>query len=182
MGGMFKIEYRDISVEKVSEEDGPEILGYDTVHTVVNSSYTQSMSVMGREMNQRNVMTQELWTTPKIDASAFSVWLRPDKRFKGMVEGLDEYMEQTFSQMSGTPLRVVVNTTTTDDNGNSSKSKMVTDVTHLSEEDVDEAQFAIPEDYTEKSLMAEMSGGEEGGDQQIDMSKLKDLFGGKKGN
>jgi len=178
MGGMFKIEYKDISVEKVSEDAGPEILGYGTVHSVVNSSYTQSMSVMGRTMNQKNVMKQELWTTPKIDASAFSVWMRPDKRFKGMVEGLDEYMEQTFSQISGTPLRVIINTTTTDDNGRSSKSSMITEVTHLSEEDVDDERFAIPEDYEKTDLVAS-GDGEEGG---FDMSKMKDIFKRNKGN
>lgn len=183
MGGMLKMEYKDISVEKVLEEPGPEILGYDTVHTVVNSGYTQSMSIMGQEMNQKNVMKSEMWTTSKIDASAFSVWMRPDQRFKGMIEGLDEYMQKTFSQISGTPLRVVVNTTTTDNNGRSYTSEMETNVTYVSEEDVDEARFEIPADYEKIDMAASMSGESgDAGDQKFDMSKMKDLFKNKKGN
>ncbi|NNE04898.1 MAG: DUF4412 domain-containing protein [Xanthomonadales bacterium] len=96
LGSLMKMEFTDFHMEKLGDEDGGEILGYDTRHMRFRSGYTMKMSVMGREMNQVVDMDQEIWATDAIDASAFSAWMRPDKRLKGMFEGLDKVLENNI--------------------------------------------------------------------------------------
>lgn len=178
MGGMVKMEFTDFYVEPGSEEPGGEILGYDTRRVRYESGYTMSMSVFGRNMDQTVKMNNDMWVTDAIDASAFSAWLRPDRMLKGMFEGLDELLEQQFSQIKGTPLKAVIDTVTTDKDGQATNSHLVTEVTDLREEAVDASIFEIPDDYEHQSMMEGMQAGDGESDQQEDpMDKLKGLFG-----
>ena len=182
MGGMFQMDFKDFHVEKVSEEPGEDILGYDMRRIRFNSGYTMDMNIMGHKKSQVVKMDQEMWTTSAIDAAAFSAWLRPDKLIKGMFEGLDEMMKEQYSQINGAPLKAVVETVSVDEKGRETKSKMRTEVTLLREETVEPSIFAIPGDYTETQLVPE-SGGEDGEDTgKVDdaMSKLKGMFKRKK--
>jgi hypothetical protein len=178
LGGMVQMEFTDFYVEPGSEESGGDLLGYDTRRVRYKSGYTMKMSMFGRNMDQVIKMSNDMWVTDEIDARAFSAWLRPDKMMKGMFEGLDELMEQQFSQMAGTPLKAVIETVTTDNEGKSSNSRMVTEVTELREENVDPAIFEIPDDYERRDPIAELQAGN-GENQEKDnpMDALKGLFG-----
>ena len=135
---------------------------------------------MGRTSSQTVVMDQDMWVTDAIDARAFNAWLRPDKRMEGMFEGLDEMMKQQFSQVSGVPLRAVVETTNTDQDGKVSKGTSTTEVTTLREEDVPAVTFEIPADYTRQELNLGNESGQDQG-QGNPMDALKDIFGRRGG-
>ncbi len=180
MGGMFKMEFGDFHSEKLGEQDGGNLLGYDTRNLQFKSGYTMSMTVMGRKSTQTTVMDQDIWVTDAIDGRAFNAWLRPDKRFGGMFEGLDEMMEQQFSQVTGVPLRAVIKTVTTDQDGKSSTGTSNTEVTTLREEDVAASVFEIPADYTRQEMMPQADANQEDG-QENPMDALKNIFGRKDG-
>lgn len=182
MGGMFQFSFEDPYAEKLSEGPGEPILGYDTRKFEFRSGYTMNMSMMGRNMGQKVDSTSTMWVTSEIDAAAFDAWLRPDKRLKGIFEGLDEIMANAYGQIEGVPLKTVMNTTTTDAKGKVSKSEMVTDVIVLREEDVPAERFAIPEGYqkTELSMAAKEDDEQEGSAAEEGLKALKGLFGGKK--
>lgn len=178
LGGMMKMEFTDFYVTPGDTAAGGDVLGYDTQRVRYDSGYTMKMSMFGRNMDQTVKMNNDMWVTDEIDASAFSAWLRPDKMLKGMFEGLDEMMEQQFSQMKGTPLKAVIDTVTTDKDGKSSSSRMVTEVTELREEKVDASMFEIPADYEITDPMAAISGDKGKSDEKENpMKKLKGLFG-----
>lgn len=180
MGGMFKMEFTDFHSEKLGESDGEELLGYDTKQMRFQSGYTMSMSMMGRKTSNVVEMDQLMWVTDAIDARAINAWLRPDKRLSGMFEGLDEMMEQSFSQVQGVPLRSEIKTTTTDDKGKTQVTDQVTEVTALREEAVPAERFEIPEGYTRRAME---SGDDESKSEEDDnpMKMLKDMFGGRGG-
>lgn len=135
------------------------------------------MSIMGRDMNQTVDMDQEVWMTDAIDAAAFSAWMRPDKRLKGMFEGLDEMLEQQYSQINGAPLKSVIKTTMTDHQGKKSNQVTTTLVTTLREENVDDSVFEIPEGY-QKAEFAQFDAAQsrDTKEEEDGLSKLKGLF------
>jgi len=180
LGSLMSMEFTDFHMEKIGESDGGEILGYDTRHLKFRSGYTMKMSVMGREMNQKVDMDQEIWSTDAIDASAFSAWMRPDKRLKGMFEGLDKVLEQQYSQIDGAPLRAIIETTMTDQRGKKNTTLNTTEVLNLSETDVDDSLFEIPADYEETSFVAAGNSDSENAEEEDPMSALKGLFKRKK--
>ncbi len=182
MGSMFKIEFTDVHSEKISESPGESILGYSTKHLRFQSGYTMRMAVMGMKQEQRIEMDQEMWTTSGFDTRAFSVWLRPDKRMGGMIEGLDEMMETEFSKVDGVPLKSVMHMTTTDKKGRTTASTSTTEVTVLREESVADSTFEIPAGYQQVELMpdlAELEGmqGEDGEEEEEGRRpRLRDLM------
>jgi hypothetical protein len=182
LGGMMKMEITNPRFEKISEEPGGQILGYNTQHVRFNSGYTISMSIMGQSMNQVVESQQELWVTPDIDAAALNAWLRPDKMMKGMFKGMSEMIEAQYSQIKGAPLKSIVSTKTEGGMGGSTNSVMTTQVTTLNKETIPAVTFAIPADFTKTDLMAEIAKeeGDTGGGPSLEesMSKLKGLFGG----
>lgn len=186
MGDMFKIEFTDLSSEKISEGPGESILGYSTRHLQYRTGYTMRMAVMGMKQEQRVDMTQDMWVTDAFDPRAFAVWLRPDQRMKGFIEGLDELMEAEFSKMQGVPLKSVMVQTSTDKKGRTSTSTTTTEVQALREESIPASMFQIPAGYTETEVlpeMAELEAMQQGQDQEAQddeqrkRPRLRDLFG-----
>lgn len=177
MGGMFKMEFTDFHSEKLSESAGENLLGYDTRQMHFKSGYTMNMTVMGRTTSNVVDMDQRMWVTDAIDARAFNAWLRPDKRMSGMVEGLDEMMEQSFSQVDGIPLRSEVRSTTTDSNGKQQVSNQTTVVTTLRQENVPAERFQIPDGYARQSLKREDETAPQEEEDVNPMDMLKDMFG-----
>ncbi len=187
MGGLFKIEFTNLSSEQLLEEPGGSILGRSTKHLRFRTGYTMKMAVMGIKRMQIVEMIQDMWLADGFDTRAFSVWLRPDKRLTGMFEGLDEIMETTFGQVDGVPLKTVVTTKTTDKKGRVTTSVSTTEVTTLREESVPPSTFEFPADYTETQVVPDLSQieGQQSGDAKKKDSgrrpRLKDLFK-RKGN
>lgn len=177
LGGLMKMEFGDFHMEKLDEGAGDELLGYDTRYLRFRSGYKMTMSIMGRDMSQTVDMDQEMWVTDAIDAEAFSAWMRPDKRLKGMFEGLDKMLEQQYAEINGAPLKAVIKSTMTDHQGKKSNQVTTTVVTTLREENVDDSVFEIPEGYQKAEFMQlGAAQGEDSKKEDDGLSKLKGLF------
>lgn len=166
MGEMMKMEFTDISTEKLSEGPGESILGYSTKHYQYRTAYTMNMSVMGMKQQQQVDMVQDIWITDAFDPrSGFAVWMRPDKRMDGFIEGLDELMEAEFSKVTGAPLKMVIVQNSTGSGGGfmgrggkeqTTTTTITNEVTTLREESIPAGTFQVPAGYTETELIPEM--------------------------
>lgn len=159
-GGVMKLEFTDITSEKLLEEGGGTLLGHDTTHYRYKTGYTMQMAVMGFKQQNRTEMLQDVWSTDDYDAAGFSVWLRPDRRFKTGHEGLDELMNTEWSKISGFPLKTVMVSTTTNKKGKTMQQTSTTEVTTLREETIADTTFELPAGYTETQIVPELPQGE----------------------
>jgi hypothetical protein len=187
MSDMIKMEVTNPHFEKVSESAGGNILGHATQHVTFKSGYTMSVTVMGKKMDHVVDMKQDLWMATEIDPVAFNAWLRPDKMMTGMFKGLGDLMSAQFNQVTGAPLKSVVESSTSGGMSGPAKHLMTTEVTTLRQETIPAETFALPADYKETQLIDEVSS--EGQDDQgksatagqdaatQGISTLKGLFG-----
>lgn len=199
MGEMIKMEFTDISTEKLSEGPGESILGYSTKHYQYRTAYTMNMAIMGMKQQQQVDMVQDLWVTDAFDPrSGFAVWMRPDKRMDGFIDGLDELMEAEFSKVTGAPLKMVMVQNSTGSGGGllgrggkeqTTTTTITNEVTTLREESISGETFQVPAGYTETQLIPEMEQLEamqqgQQGEQEAEEEegrkrpRLRDLLGG----
>lgn len=178
MGGMVKMDFTDVSTEKLLEEPGGDLLGYATTHYRFKSHYVMEMSIMGMGQKNTNDTIQDLWSTDKLDARGFAMWLRPDRGMQTGNEGLDKMFNQEMSKLTGFPLKMTTQTTTTDKKGKQQQSSSSTIVTVLRNESIPADKFEWPSDYTETSLIPDMSGESE--DSEGEKINIFDMF--KKSN
>ncbi len=169
MGGMVKLEFTDLSSEKLLEEPGESLQGHSTTHYRYKSAYTMNMNMMGMKRQNRTETVTDIWSTEDLDATGFGVWLGRDSIPKTGNEGLDQLIEQEMAGFQGLPLKIVVESTSTNKKGKAQKSTSTTEVTVLREESVDDVVFAWPEHYTETEMIPE-----------LDMEAMKNEKGKKK--
>lgn len=144
--GMVELSLENTAVKKQTEEEGPSILGYDTVHSTYETSYTLVMKIMGSVMRVVTDSRQEIWTTDAVDAPVHGVWLstRPPKTG---IDDLDRFLdEETAKVTAGFPLKTVIVTTTTSQ-GRTATMKSTTEITVLEERDIEDERFTIPPGY-----------------------------------
>lgn len=156
MGGMMKMEFTDLSTEKLLEEPGEEILGYPTTHYRYKSNYTMNMSIMGMKQASKTEMVQEIWSTDAVEAEGFGMWLSPGRAVNTGNEEFDKVISQQMGQVQGFPLKMVNESTVTATRGRAQSSRQTTEVTVLREEAVDDEVFEWPSDYTEIEIIPEM--------------------------
>jgi len=172
MGGMVKMEFTDVSGEKLSEEPGGSILGHSTTHSRYQTNYTMSMKMMGFKQQNKVETIQDIWATSDLEARGFGVWLRPDRGMKTGNEGLDGLMNQEFKKLDGFPLKMVMESTTTNKKGKTQKSTSTVEVTVLREESIADGTFEWPSHFTETEIIPNLEG-MQAGDQQTDDGKKK---------
>jgi hypothetical protein len=156
MGGMVKMEFTDVSSEKLSEEPGPSIHGHSTTHSRFKSGYTMNMAMMGMKQSNKVEMIQDIWSTTALDAPGFGLWLRPDRGMKTGNEGLDGLMNQEFSKIQGFPLKMVMESKTTNKKGKTQTSTTTSEVTVLREESIAGDKFEWPSHYTETEIIPDI--------------------------
>lgn len=187
-GGLVQMQFSDFANEKLEEAPGEPILGYETMRYKFHTGYTMSVSVFGINRESRTTTDTEFWCTDEIDMAGFRAWLRPD-RFRTGNEEIDEMISQQYGQIDCLPLRT--NTTTMMSSGggggSDSSSTSSTEVTELREEEIASSTFELPTDYTQTTLIPDLSsltgaspaadddgtGAENEGRQ---MPRLRDLF------
>jgi len=156
MGGMMKMEFSDVSSEKLLEESGESILGHSTTHHRYKSRYTMTMKMMGMKQQNTTETVQDIWSTDDFDARGFGVWLRPDRRMQTGNQELDKLINQEMAKIEGFPLKMVSEMTTTNKKGKTQKSTSHTEVTVLREESIAGSHFEWPSHYTETQIIPEM--------------------------
>ena len=182
-GGLVQMQVSDVSNEKIAEEPGGEILGFETTHYAFRTSYTMSVGVLGFSREVTNDMRQEFWCTDELDAAGFRLWLSPDRFQTGNAE-LDELITSTYQSLDCLPLRSRTEATTTAE-GQTTTTVTTSEVTVLRrDEPVEPGTFGVPEGYTETSFMPQLPGGFQlpgagQGPSQGEGPRLRDLLPGR---
>lgn len=156
MGGMMKIEFTDLSSEKLLEEPGGEILGRPTTHYRYKNRHTMSMNMMGMKQSSTTETTQDIWSTDTVDMTGFGIWLSPNRGVQTGNEEFDKLISQQMDQINGFPLKIINESTMTDGRGGPQKGSYMTEVTVLREESIDDQVFGWPSNYKETEIMPEM--------------------------
>ncbi|MDX1645018.1 MAG: hypothetical protein R3244_11735 [Thermoanaerobaculia bacterium] len=181
MGGMMKMEFTDVSHEKVSEGPGGSILGYPTTRYEFESGYTMEIKVMGFGQKTRVDMESTVWSTDALDASGFGVWLRPDRTLKTGFDDLDEMIDSHAQAMKGFPLKSEVVSRMTNKKGKTQTTMSTTEVKTMREQSVADQSFTVPAGYQEVEMipnMPQQAQGQQG--EQEKKGGLSGLFGRKK--
>jgi hypothetical protein len=151
MGGMVKMEFSEPKVEKLADEAGPALLGYSTRHYRFRTTFSTTLTVMGRVNTTTTVKEEEIWSTPAITDSGMGAWLRKSPPKSGN-EQLDKVIRAEMNKIVGFPLKHIMINSTTDANGKAQTHKMTMEVTDLKRVAVPASTFALPADYTEQKL------------------------------
>lgn len=153
---MMKMEFTDMKVEKLLDEPGETICGFPTRHCKIRTSYSMSMNFMGMKQASHVVQEQDVWSTAKLDAAGFAVWLKATQ-FKTGSEDLDKLISAETSKLQGFPLKTEMVQTTRNAKGKEKVTKSTCLVKEVKELKIDDAQFVPPADYKEVSMMPDMS-------------------------
>ncbi len=153
MGGFMQMEFSEPKVEKLLDEAGEPILGCPTRHYKFRTSFTTSMTMMGRKSTTATVKEEEIWATTAITDAGMGAWLRKSPPTSGN-EQLDKLVRAEMNKIAGFPLRQIMVNTTTDASGKTQSHKMISELTSLKKMTVPAASFSIPSDYTELKMDA----------------------------
>jgi hypothetical protein len=152
MGSMVKMSFTNQKVEKLVEEPGPAILGYDTTHYRFKTSYDSEIKVMGMGNSSHHETIGDTWTTPKLTDGGLHAWLRREPPRTGIAD-LDQMIANDMKKgITGVPLKMSSVTTSTDQKGRETKSSTTMEVTSMKTEAVPAATFEIPAGYGETQL------------------------------
>lgn len=177
-GPMLDFQVGNVEVDKLAEEPGGTIHGFDTTHYRYRTTYDMTIKVMGIQRTNSVERIEDRWLTDDLDEAALGLWLR--KAPKTGLEDLDRLIEAEMAKVQGVPLKMEDVTTTTGQKGKrSSTSRTTMEVTEIEQGvSVDPAQFEIPEGYTETEMVipgAPAAG--EGGEEQ-ESNPFKRILGG----
>ena len=151
MGGMMQMDFSDPKVEKLADEAGEPILGFPTRHYKFRTSYTMTMTMMGRKTVTATVKEEDIWATSKLTDAGFGAWMRKTPPSMGN-EQLDKLVKAELSKVVGFPLRHVMVSTATDASGKPQTTKMITEVTELKQTTIPDSVFVMPADYKELKM------------------------------
>jgi hypothetical protein len=154
-GPLLDMQFSNASNQKVGEDDGGSIHGYPTRRYQWHSTYDMTMSVVGIKRQYHVDMLQEFWSTSRIDASGFRVWLRPDRARTGNDE-FDELLSAEMTRIEGFPLKTVTTTKMTTGKGKTQTSVSTTQVTTLRQESIPADTFELPAGYEERPFLPGM--------------------------
>lgn len=160
MGPMFKINVTDPKVEKLADEAGEKILGYDTHHYRFRTTYGMEMRVMGMGQSSDVETVVDTWTSSALADPGFGAWLRRDPPRTGIAD-LDKLIDAQIAQgIEGVPLRMLTVSTSRDKKGRETVSTTEMKVTAIREEAPPAGAFALPAGYekVEMTLPAGMGG------------------------
>lgn len=151
VGGLLKIDISDPKVVKGLEEDGGTLLGLPTRHVRYRTSYTLTMTVMGRANTSDVVIDQDAWVAPKLQDLALGTWLRTPLTGN---EQVDKLIKAESGKIQGTPLKTVsVSTSTDKKRGSTQVTRTIMEVTQLDmAATVPPSSFEIPAGYKETQM------------------------------
>ncbi len=153
MGGFMQMEFSDPKVEKLADEAGEPILGYPTRHYKFRTTFTTTMTMMGRKTVTATVKDEDIWATSKLTDAGFGAWMRKTPPSMGN-EQLDKLVKAEMGKIQGFPLRHIMVTANTDGAGKTQTTKMTSEVTELTKTTVPDSVFVMPPDYKERKMDA----------------------------
>jgi hypothetical protein len=152
MGPMVKMSFSNPKVEKLAQEPGSDLLGYDTTHYRFRTTYDSDIRVMGMGQKASNETVTDTWTTAALSDGGFNAYLRRDPPRTGIAD-LDALIDAEIGKgITGVPLKMVAVTTSKDQKGRESRSTTTMEVTSLRETAVPAATFQLPGDFERVEL------------------------------
>lgn len=159
MGPLLKIQFTDLKVDKISEEDGGTVLGLATKRFKYRTSYTMSVKVLGMGNVTDVVSEQDVWATTKLSDAGLGVWLRSEPPRTGNTE-FDKLIAAEGGKFQGFPLKMVtVSTSTPKKGGKPTTTRTSMEVTELdTSANVPASAFEIPAGYEETQILPAQGG------------------------
>lgn len=161
VGGMVKMDVKDVKVGVEKLGAGERILGYATTRYRIARSYVMTVSVFGRKNTTTHNSTTESWVADRfIEDKAFEEWAKNFTRGFGGIGGdaFKKLMEaEQANQIKGIVVKQVTQATDTDEKGNASSSKTTMEMTELAKTSLDASMFEVPKDYEVTDMKAQMS-------------------------
>jgi uncharacterized protein DUF4412 len=153
LGPLLKVQFSDLKVDKLAEEDGGVIAGLPTRHYKFRTSYTMSIRVFGMGNTSNVVSEQDVWATNKLSDVGLGVWLRAEPPRTGNAE-FDKLLASESGKFQGFPLRMINVSTSTAQKGNKTTTTRTTmDVTQLdTNASASPATFEIPAGFKEVQI------------------------------
>ena len=160
MGPLFKISVTEPKVEKLADEAGEKILGYDTHHYRFRTTYGMEMRVMGMGQASDVETVVDTWTSSALADPGFGAWLRRDPPRTGIAD-LDKLMDAQIAQgIEGVPLRMRTVSTSRDKKGRETVTTTNMEVTTIRDEAPPAGAFALPQGYEKVEMPTALSGGQ----------------------
>lgn len=153
MGPMVKMSFANQQVEKLAEEPGEDLHGYGTTHYRFRTTYDSDIRVMGMGQKASNETITDTWTTTQLEDAGFHAYLRRDPPRTGIAD-LDRLIAAEVGKgIRGVPLKMMSVTTSKDQRGRETTTKMTMEVTSLREEAVPAGAFQLPAGYERVEMM-----------------------------
>lgn len=155
LSGLVDMQFSNIKCEKLEEDAGPEMVGMKTRYYKFHSSYDMDVTVFGMRNTTSVSQDQEFWTTEDMGGETLGGWMRGSVMKTENAE-LDKLIAAETQEVSGIPLKIVVDRTAKDSQGKVQTTKSVTEVTRL-EKGEGGVSLEFPEGYKKTSMMPEES-------------------------
>ncbi len=154
LGGMVDIEFSEPDVEILDEAEGDEILGFETRHYRVRSSFGMEMKILGMKRSHETETLQDIWVTDELKDPALAVWLRKDPPSTGD-EKLDRIIAAEVGKLEGFPL--LTRAVSTSVGGRKGKRKTTTTTTtkvvELKKMKIEAEEFELPSGFEKTELV-----------------------------
>lgn len=153
VGGLMKFEMSDIKIDSRNLGAGETIQGYSTVHYQMTENYTMNVKVFGHSSKTRTETTADYYFAPRLKGLSNPFM----SNSRAMAQSVDMFNNPDFkTQMAaamakidfGVPVRMVMNTVSTDDKGKQRTSIMTSEMLNFKNIDIPKSTFAIPDGYT----------------------------------
>ncbi len=145
MRGEMKVRFEEPTVEKLLEEDGPQIQGMPTRHFRFRTSYKASLEMYDHD-TVSTVTEEDIWTTTAIAEPGVKIFL--NRRSSSGDEQLDRILEREMGKVPGFPLKHVTSTRMeTKKQTTETRSEM--NVVEVKEVKTADALFEVPKGFEE---------------------------------
>ena len=160
MGPLLKVQFSDLKMDKVADEDGGVVVGLPTRHYKFHTTYTMTVKVLGMGNTANVVSDQDVWATTKVSDVAMGVWLRAEPPRTGNAE-FDKLITAQAGKYQGFPLKVVTVSTSTPQKGNkATRSTSTIEVTQIdANASIPASAFEIPAGYKETQMVPTQGNG-----------------------
>ena len=149
--GMMNMQIKDAKSEKLLEEKGEKLLGYNTTHYRYRTSYTMEMNFMGMAQSSTVVKENDTWSAPALQSVSFSLKGFQQNMKTGNAQ-LDQLIALEKESIHGFPLKSISAQTTTDSRGQVRTIKTSMTVTELKKATIPADRLALPEGYQETQM------------------------------
>lgn len=154
MGPMMpKMNVKDLKSEKILDEAGPKMLGYDTKHKKIKVSFTMEMEMFGQKSESQVIQETEAWLAAKMNGDWYKAWDNMKNSQMGDM-GMDKVIEEYTKLLEGGAAVKVINKSTTTQKGGMAPqiNESTMEIKSIKEEAIAADRFELPSGYKEVKI------------------------------